>query len=65
MATLDARVSPIEGVIDRMDERLGNLGQGQRDLPTEMRSNFRWTQGITIAMWVTIMGAMIGALLAS
>ncbi|MCE2403851.1 MAG: hypothetical protein J4F43_01695 [Dehalococcoidia bacterium] len=65
MATLAARVSPIKGVIDRMDERLGNLGQGQRDLRTEMRSNFRWIQGITIAMWVTIMGAMIGALLAS
>ena len=98
MATLDERVSRIEGVIDQMNERLGNLEQGQRDLHTEltegqrslrteltegqrslrteitegyrslrteMRSNFRWTLGITIAMWVTIMGAVIGTLLAS
>ena len=65
MATLAARVSRIEGVIDQMNERLGNLEQGQRDLRTEMRSNFRWTLGITIGMWVTIMGAVIGTLLAS
>ena len=48
-----------------MNERLGNLEQGQRDLRTEMRSNFRWTLGITIAMWGTIVGATIGTLLAS
>ena len=48
-----------------MNERLGNLEQGQRDLRTEMRGNFRWTLGITIAMWVTIMGAVIGTLLAN
>ncbi len=76
MATLDERVSRIEGVIDQMNERLGNLEHGQRalddkvtdterSLRTEMRSNFRWTLGITIAMWVTIMGAIIGTLLAS
>ena len=87
MATLAARVSRIEGVIEQMNERLGNLEQGlrdlhseltgeqrslrtdiaevQRSLRTEMRSNFRWTMGITIAMWVTIMGAVIGTLLAS
>jgi uncharacterized protein involved in exopolysaccharide biosynthesis len=120
MATLDERVSHIDGVIDQMNERLGNLEQGLRDLHTElteeqrsmraefteeqrsmrteiaegyrslrtelseglgsmdnritdterslraeMRSNFRWTLGITIAMWVTIMGAIVGTLLAS
>lgn len=87
MATLAARVSRIEGVIEQMNERLGNMDQGlrdlhseltgeqrslrtdiaevQRSLRTEMRSNFRWTMGITIAMWVTIMGTVIGTLLAS
>ena len=65
MASLEQRVSPVEGVIDQMNERLGNLEQGQRTLLTEVRQNFRWTLGITIAMWITIIGAVIGALLAN
>ena len=36
MATLDDRVSHIDGVIDQMNERLGNLEQGLRDLHTEL-----------------------------
>ncbi len=44
-----------------MNELLGNLEQGQRTLLSEVRSNFRWTWGITIAMWITIVGAVMGA----
>jgi hypothetical protein len=65
MASLEERVSRVEGVIDQMNERLGNLEQGQRTLLSEVRNNFRWTLGITIAMWITIVGAVIGALLAN
>ena len=65
MASLEERVSRVEGVIDQMNELLGNLEQGQRTLLTEVRQNFRWTLGITIAMWITIIGAVIGALLAN
>ncbi len=85
MASLDGRVSRIEGVIEQMNERIGNLEQGQSALHTElveghqalrtelaesqhalraeMRSNFRWTVGIMLAMWITVIGAVLGALL--
>ncbi len=61
MASLEERVSRVEGVIYQMNELLGNLEQGQRTLLSEVRSNFRWTWGITIAMWITIVGAVMGA----
>ena len=59
------RVSRVEGVIDQMNERLGNREEGQRTLLSEARSNFRGTLGITVAMWITITGAVVGALLAN
>jgi len=92
MASLEERVSRHEGVLEQMNERLGNLEQGQQALRSEMtqgqqafrsemtqgqrelrseiqalhaeiRSNFRWTVGIMLAMWITVMGAVLGALL--
>ena len=64
MTSLDGRVSRVEGVIDQMIERLGNLEQGQHCLYAEMRVNFRWTVGIMLAMWITIIGSVLGALIA-
>ena len=64
MASLDERVSRVQGVIERMNERLGNLEQGLHTVQTEMRSNFRWMLGTMLAMWVTVIGTVLGALIA-
>lgn len=68
MASLGERVSSIEGIIGQINERLGNLERGQgelrQELRAEMQNNFRWLMGTMLAMWVTIIGVVVGALLA-
>ena len=45
----------LEGTLEQMNERLGNLELGQEAMRAEMRSNFRWTQGVILGMWITVM----------
>ncbi len=68
MASLGERISSIEGIFGQINERLGNLERGQgelrQELRAEMQSNFRWLMGTMLVMWVTIIGVVVGALLA-
>lgn len=68
MASLEERVSSTEGIIGQINERLRNLERGQgelrQELRAEMQSNFRWLMGTMLVMWVTIIGVVVGALLA-
>jgi len=67
MASLEERVSRVEAIIEQISERLGSLEQGQQALRQElqagMRSNFRWTMGVMLAMWITVIGSVLGTLL--
>jgi len=55
---LEARVAKVEGVLEEIRSRLNHLEtrfeSEMRDLKGELRMNFRWTIGIIITMWVTI-----------
>ena len=63
MATIEERVSRLEGVLEQMNERLGNLERGQEALRAEVRGNFRWTIGLILGMWASVIAAVLGALL--
>ncbi|MBM3943140.1 MAG: hypothetical protein FJ316_09510 [SAR202 cluster bacterium] len=74
MASLEERVSRQEGTLEQMNERLGGLEanirelraemhEGFRDMRAELRSNTRWIIGLIIVQWVTVMAAVLGALL--
>jgi predicted nuclease with TOPRIM domain len=72
---LEERVSRLEGAFEQMNERLGsiegNIGglrgemgglrQEMADLRKELHTNFRWTMGTIIAMWVTVICAIMFA----
>ena len=61
---LEQRVSRLEGVLEQINERLGALERDVRDLRAEMRGQFRWMVGLMVVQWVTLLGAVVGALLA-
>lgn len=55
-----------EGALEQMNERLGGIENdiaGLRgemgDLRKELHTNFRWTMGTVIVMWVTIICTVI------
>ena len=63
MAAVEAGASRFEGILEQMNERLGNLERGQEDLRGEIRSNFRWMVGLLTGVWVTVLVTVLGALL--
>ena len=64
MPSLESRVASLEAVQAQINERLGNIGQGQRDLAKSVeqgfaevrrnaRSDFRWLLGILTSTQLT------------
>ena len=47
VTSLEERLARVEGVLEQMSIRLNHV-------ESDLRSNFRWTLGILIPMWVTI-----------
>lgn len=71
---LEERTAKVEGILEQMDKRLGQVEIGLTELRKEfktdfdslrndLKSNFQWTIGITITLWVCTMG-MIGGIMA-
>ena len=50
--TIEEGLARVEGILEQMSIRLNHV---ERDL----RSNFRWTLGILIPMWITIILTII------
>lgn len=49
---MEERIARIEGILEQMDKRLNHV-------ESDLRSNFKWTLGILITMWITIILAVI------
>jgi tetrahydromethanopterin S-methyltransferase subunit G len=68
--SLEERVARIEGILEQMDKRLNHLESeigeirgeigGIRD---EIGSLFRWTVGLIIGVWATVITLMLPILL--
>ena len=67
----EERLAKVEGILEEGRSRLNHLetevsqlrqdmNANNRELRREMRTQFRWTLGITIAAWVTIIAAILG-----
>jgi len=63
---MEERLAKVEGILEEMRARLNHLEteiEGLRGeiggLRQEMYTNFRWTLGILIPMWVTIILAIV------
>ena len=50
--SMDKRLVRVEGILEQMSIRLNHV-------EADLRSNFKWTLGIPIPMWVTIILAIV------
>jgi C4-type Zn-finger protein len=68
--TVEGRVARIEGTLEQINNRLNHVESEIAELRREtnerfiriendMKTNFRWTIGIMITMWVTIILTII------
>ena len=60
------RLARVEGILEQMDRRLNHIESDLEDIRADIRSldtkidrNFRWTLGILIPLWITIIVAII------
>lgn len=56
----EERIAKVEGIVGQMNERLNHLREETRELRDDIKKNFRWTLGLLIPMWVTIIGSIFG-----
>ena len=66
-ASLEERVAKIEGILEQMDKRLNHIETEisglRRDMERRFESLFKWTVGLILSMWVTIIMTLIPILL--
>jgi tetrahydromethanopterin S-methyltransferase subunit B len=55
---IEGRVAKIEGIVEQMNERLNHIESDLSALREEVRSNFKWTMGLMLTMWLTIILAI-------
>ena len=53
-SSLEARVAHVEGLVGELRERFNSLEGRFNRLGDRMQSNFQWTIGLLISMWVTL-----------
>ncbi|MGC8936830.1 MAG: hypothetical protein ACP5KV_05655 [Candidatus Methanomethylicaceae archaeon] len=61
--SLEERVARIEGILEQMDKRLNHLESEIGEIRGEIRSLFRWTVGLIIGVWATVITLMLPILL--
>ncbi len=61
--SLEERVARIEGILEQMDKRLNHLESEIGGIRGEIRSLFRWTVGLIIGVWATVITLMLPILL--
>lgn len=64
MATLEGRISRLEGILEQMNERLGAIERRLDEVSQRQDEHFRWLLGIILVQWITVLAAIMGALLA-
>ena len=53
------RVASLEAVQAQINERLGNIEQGQHELSNRIDSNFKWIVGLLITVLLANIGTAI------
>jgi len=63
---MEERIARVEGILEQMDKRLDHIEStlarldGRIDkLNGLIDSNFRWTLGMIVSMWITIIMAVL------
>ncbi len=56
---MEERMARLEGIMEQMDKRLNHIETEISELRTEINSNFKWTLGLLIPMWVSIIATIL------
>ena len=75
MPTIETRVASLEAVQAQINERLGNIEQGQRErfasienrltsIDNRQNSNFRWIVGLLVTVLLANIGTTISIIIA-
>lgn len=56
---MEERMARIEGIMEQMNKRLNHIETEISELRGEISSNFRWTLGLLIPMWVSIIATIL------
>ena len=59
MATIQARVSRLEGAFEQLDQRLGDLQAAVHRHEAKTDAQFRTTMAMTITIGIAIAGAIV------
>ncbi|KPV63571.1 MAG: hypothetical protein AOA66_0848 [Candidatus Bathyarchaeota archaeon BA2] len=54
IAEVRERLAKVEGMIIEMSKRLNHMEAEMSELRRELRSTFKWTVGLILGMWVTV-----------
>ena len=63
VAYLKEQFAYLRGIVEQMNKRLSRLENEVVHLRDEIRSQFRWTIGLILGMWVSVMCTLIPILL--
>ena len=56
---MEEKMARLEGIMEQMDKRLNHIETEISELRTEINSNFKWTLGLLIPMWVSIIATIL------
>lgn len=63
VSRLESRVAGIEGILGQMDKRLSSIESKLNHIESRIDSLFKWTIGLILGMWATVMTTLIPILL--
>jgi tetrahydromethanopterin S-methyltransferase subunit B len=58
--SLEERMARLEGMVEQMNHRLGNLETRLASLENKIDNNFHWVMGIMLTTWITLAALIIG-----
>lgn len=62
-AEIKERLAKLEGIISEMSKRLNHIEAEIAEIRKEVAAHFRWTVGLILGMWITVMMTLIPILL--
>ncbi|MCS7207669.1 MAG: hypothetical protein NZ951_07050 [Dehalococcoidia bacterium] len=63
MTTETERLARLEALLEKVRDRLERFETRLDRLEARQDSQFRWLMGVMLGMWVTVIAAVLGALL--
>ncbi|MBE0517336.1 MAG: hypothetical protein IBX41_08135 [Methanophagales archaeon] len=61
---MEERIARVEGTLEQMDTRLNHVETEISELRSDLKTNFRWLVGLTVATWALIITMWVTIIMA-